>query len=622
VRRCTLFGTTILLSATFAVLAQQTSDPYGGTRAGPDVEAIDSGRLGQVTDAPALTKEEIVARMTSPNPAAATLPAGNGVYTVFIDDAQFASTCGKWTAQTAGLHPTGAGNNVIYRGGNPSTSYSTLRSYTTGIDYQTGSNACTGLCSLAAPVITPVMNGATTVGYTFAWTFADGANGTETIDNTVIRETHTVMNMGPGPFDFGLRKMWDWDISGPGVPSDDGPHFGDCQTPDEGCDRSMNLTGDGTLDGFYPQSYVMNHDPGVASCPPGVIPVGGPCGGNPAYIVAGTVAPPAILVPPPDAPDLLQFNRWSSLYGDCWQPALSDNTDCPGGDNAIGYFYGLNMPLTLAPGDSQSFTQYIVAGEDTCPDIVLPPGVDLDIKPGSCPNSWNRGSNGVLPVALTGSETFDVTEIDISTLQISRADGMGGSVGPNEGPPGPHTVVDDVATPFPGELCDCHEELGDGIPDLMMHFRTQEVVDALDMGDFMPGALVELVVSGLLLDATEFSASDCVRLVPPGTPPGQVFMTSNLTGAWVDVAPLDNTLDGGGFANFTRTYPQLTVLTLTAPESHLGRAFVGWRINGGPLVTEPGIPLVIVGEQTWVELLYYDPRVPSARPIDRVTPLE
>ena len=101
--------------------------------------------------------------------------------------------------------------------------------------------------------------------------------------------------------------------------------------------------------------------------------------------------------------------------------------------------------------------------------LVRPPAIatEIDIKPGSCPNSWNRESNGVLPVAILGTEDFDVTEIDVSSVTISRADGTGGSVGPNEGPPGPHSDFEDVGTPFEGEECDCHEAGGDGILDLV-----------------------------------------------------------------------------------------------------------------------------------------------------------
>ncbi len=140
----------------------------------------------------------------------------------------------------------------------------------------------------------------------------------------------------------------------------------------------------------------------------------------------------------------------------------------------------------------------------------------LDIKPGSCPNSFNRNSKGVLPVALVGDLGFDVGQVDLTTVRLERADGIGGSVQPNEGPPGPHSGFEDVATPFNGELCDCHVLTGDGIDDLSMKFKSQEVVVALELNDLPPGALVERCAGGEPLDGTEFKACDCIRLVPPG----------------------------------------------------------------------------------------------------------
>jgi len=145
----------------------------------------------------------------------------------------------------------------------------------------------------------------------------------------------------------------------------------------------------------------------------------------------------------------------------------------------------------------------------------------LDIKPGSCPNSFNRRSHGVLPVALLGTDEFDVMDIDVATVQLARADCIGGSVTPHEGPPGPHSVYEDVATPFEGETCDCHEEGPDGFMDLSMKFKTDEVVASLLLDELDPGALVELQVTGLLVDGTVFAATDCIRLVPQGMPPGR-----------------------------------------------------------------------------------------------------
>ena len=226
---------------------------------------------------------------------------------------------------------------------------------------------------------------------------------------------------------------------------------------------------------------------------------------------------------------------------------------------------------------------------DECDDIDVP----LDIKPGSCPNSFNRNSHGVLPVSILGTEDLDVSMIDITTLQISRSDGEGASVGPNEGPPGPHTVVEDTGTPFDGELCDCHNLTGDGVNDLSMKFNTDEVVAALMLDLLSPGDLVELEVNGTLLDGTPFHGSDCVRLVPPGTPPGLLAVQSNVVGGWLDVTPLDLQLDGGGFGAFERTYPLSTAVTLTAP-AHTAddRPFVEWHIDG--VAQEAGVRVIEV----------------------------
>jgi hypothetical protein len=134
----------------------------------------------------------------------------------------------------------------------------------------------------------------------------------------------------------------------------------------------------------------------------------------------------------------------------------------------------------------------------------------LDIKPGSCPNAFNPGSHGVLPVAVVGASAFDVSSIDLSSISLSRADGIGGSVTPHEGPPGPHSEYEDVATPFFGEPCDCHTYGGDGITDLSMKFMSDDVVAALELGDVPAGTEIELVIDGLLLDGTPFTVSDCM----------------------------------------------------------------------------------------------------------------
>gem|GEM_PF-2110801 len=246
-----------------------------------------------------------------------------------------------------------------------------------------------------------------------------------------------------------------------------------------------------------------------------------------------------------------------------------------------------------------------------------PANAFLDIKPGSCPNPLNRASHGILPVAVVGSETFDVTAIDVYSVGLSRADGIGGAVAPNEGPPGPHSTFEDMATPFEGEPCDCHALEGDGIIDLSLKFRTDDLVDVLELDDLLPGALVELVLSGTLADGGEFVASDCVRIVPQGASPALLIVQSNAPGAWLDVTPLDDTLDGGGFADFERSYAGGSVVTLMASPTHNGLVFAGWELDGARVGEGLTLTVTLPPDETVPEAVY----VPVLRlPVPAQTP--
>lgn len=149
--------------------------------------------------------------------------------------------------------------------------------------------------------------------------------------------------------------------------------------------------------------------------------------------------------------------------------------------------------------------------EASCQQIITieePPAGDpeLDIKPGSCPNPLNTGSNGVLPVSLLGTAGFDVTDVDLATLVLGRADGVGGTVAPTQ------IQIADTGTPFEGEGCDCHELTGDGILDVSLKFKRQDVVAALQLEQEPAFSYLPLRLSGTLLDGTPFSAEDCIRV--------------------------------------------------------------------------------------------------------------
>ncbi len=156
----------------------------------------------------------------------------------------------------------------------------------------------------------------------------------------------------------------------------------------------------------------------------------------------------------------------------------------------------------------------IGGGLSSIPTIIsIKPGLELplDIKPGECPNSFNPRSAGVLPVALLGSMDFDIMMVDVYSLELSRADGVGGHL--NLMTSVSHGRVweyDDVGTPFDGDPCDCHEAEGDGYMDIKMKFGSAAVNEALLLSELPHLTEVELVVSGILLDGTPLTATDCI----------------------------------------------------------------------------------------------------------------
>ncbi|MGD2176616.1 MAG: hypothetical protein PVG71_02225 [Anaerolineae bacterium] len=115
----------------------------------------------------------------------------------------------------------------------------------------------------------------------------------------------------------------------------------------------------------------------------------------------------------------------------------------------------------------------------------------VDIKPGSCPNPLNVGKGGVLPVAILGTEEFDVSQIDPASVRL-------------EGVAPLRWAWEDVATPF--EPIDgkwdcfshCNEEGPDGYGDLTLKFDAQEVVEAL--GEVEDGDCLVLHLSGNLME--------------------------------------------------------------------------------------------------------------------------
>jgi len=107
--------------------------------------------------------------------------------------------------------------------------------------------------------------------------------------------------------------------------------------------------------------------------------------------------------------------------------------------------------------------------------------VDIDIKPGSDPNSINLKSKGVVPVAVLTTDDFDASNVDPSTVKFAGAAPV-------------RWTMEDVD--------------GDGDMDMLFHFKTQE----LDLDENS----TEATLSGETIDGTPIEGTDTVNIVPKG----------------------------------------------------------------------------------------------------------
>lgn len=108
--------------------------------------------------------------------------------------------------------------------------------------------------------------------------------------------------------------------------------------------------------------------------------------------------------------------------------------------------------------------------------------VEIDIKPGSFPNSINPDSKGVIPVAILTTGDFDASTVDGETARF----------GPDEAPP-VHYAIEDVDS--------------DGDYDMILHFKTQDT--GIKAGD------TEATLTAETTGGTDIVGTDSVRTVPP-----------------------------------------------------------------------------------------------------------
>jgi hypothetical protein len=111
--------------------------------------------------------------------------------------------------------------------------------------------------------------------------------------------------------------------------------------------------------------------------------------------------------------------------------------------------------------------------------------VEIDIKPGSFPNSINIGSQGVVPVAIFSTLEFDAGTVDPLTVRMADA----------------QVKVRGKGTP----QASLHDANGDGLLDLVLQVETEGL--SLTLGD------TRAVLRGKTYDGARIRGADTVRVV-------------------------------------------------------------------------------------------------------------
>jgi hypothetical protein len=189
----------------------------------------------------------------------------------------------------------------------------------------------------------------------------------------------------------------------------------------------------------------------------------------------------------------IQANMYMRLTGN--EPNLVAYWDFDEGEGQIAYDMspnGNNGQLGSAPTGDGSDPAWV--DSDAPISICIP--VDVDIKPQSCPNPLNVSSKGVLPVAILGSESFDVSTIVATSVRLAGVEPIRDS-------------YEDVAAPFAdANECECATDGPDGYLDLTLKFNTLAIVNAL--GEVTDGDVLPLTLTAVLLDETTIEGADCI----------------------------------------------------------------------------------------------------------------
>jgi len=245
---------------------------------------------------------------------------------------------------------------------------------------------------------------------------------------------------------------------------------------------------------------------------------------------------------PPNGRDYLEWSLWGSNSPDensgawtlLWDPTAGSGTSVNdlvattvngSALSAKVYRYGTNLDVGTVPGDaySDAFTieltladsyRYFgirastIAANEYDPDpeinaVASAMEVEIDIKPGSYPNSINPDSKGVIPVAILTTPQFDATTVDPLSVEF-----------------GPGKAKE---THGKGHIEDVD---GDCDMDLVLHFNTQDT--GIKSGD------TTATLNGKTFAGQAITGTDSISTVPPKKAPS-LRATGKLIATWASI---------------------------------------------------------------------------------------
>jgi hypothetical protein len=338
--------------------------------------------------------------------------AGNEFYQVHVEESR-GSGMGIYTATTGSRHPSGEGLNVLFGDGFPSTTFNTIRSYTTGTDYVQDSGKDSFFQTVwldPYAVITPIG----TTGYRTTYTLPGSSSTPDklkiisdvnvngaTYETSSIEVTTMVINNGTSPVKIGVRYLWDYQIG-----YDDGPTFQ--QLGPDGQIKTRELQ-------FDPPGFVnyriLDND------------------GNPeppTFGVLGTADGPSSVTPSPTLPSRLQYTCWPSSFDTAFDYTIDPNRDVAtlaspcsfdGGDSAVLYLFGHDEAhaIIIPAGGTNTVSASIFLRPP-------PPAVPSDLRAEAVSQSeiqltWKDNSNNEIGFKIERAPTEEGPWQEIDTVQ-------------------------------------------------------------------------------------------------------------------------------------------------------------------------------------------------------------